>query len=300
MNQALILYNNLMRVIGNTTTYTGTEVEGFEVENTYDWRDFSLFRAEAATRNVDTVVLASTSFDTAAIWTAGRGITGTIILQVETGPATATFTTIYTFTLLASGDTMAMAAFTEVTALAGARVRWRIEAGASRLDIKQLCVGIGIENPIGQYVGQNPPNLFHGVVTTNVIAVNGSIIGRNYRRLERKTEISWQHLQPSWVRTYWQPFAKHCARNSFFYQWSPANYPLEVVMAAAEDIIPPVNASPPPLMSVSMPLRCLVALEVDVLPPDPPTPPEVICDCSDAILEIYDPLSAPATELEVI
>jgi hypothetical protein len=259
LNQAIVLYDNLMRTEANTVSYSGSEVSGFEVENAYDWRDFSLFRAATGTTTVDTLLAAATTMDTAVVWTADRGVSGTIVLKTETAAGSGVFTTQATFSLSASGESMLIATFASVTVALGAKVRWEVQAGAAVLDIKQLCVGVRLTNPIGQYVGQTPPNLFQGVVTTNVIAVNGSIIGRNYRRLERRDELKWDYLDPAWLRTYWEPFARHAARNAFFYQWAPSSYPLEVVMASAESIVAPENMMPPPKMKVSMPVRALVA-----------------------------------------
>jgi len=260
LNRAVILYNNVMRQTGNATTYSTAQVAGFEVENAYDWRDFSLFRAAIGTTTVDTLLAAAATMDTAVVWGADRSLAGTITLKTETAAASGVFTTQATFTLSATQDSMLIATFTSTVVASGARVRWEIAAGAAVLDIKQLCTGVRLTNPIGQYSGVTPPNLFQGVKTTNVIAVNGSIIGRNYRRLERHDTIEWDYLDPAWLRTYWEPFATAAARNAFFYQWAPVDYPLEVVLAAAEDIVAPENMMPPPKMRAKMPIRALVAL----------------------------------------
>lgn len=256
-NKAIVLYSNVMRVTGNTTSYSGTEVTGFEVENTYDWRDFSLFRSDTGTNTVDTVLAADTTIDCGAVWTVNRELAGTILLQLETSPSV--FTTLATFTLSAVAETLLLTSFTSVVGLAGRKVRWSIAAGAASLDVRQLCVGVKLENPIGQYVGHKPINLFQGIVTTNIISVNGSIIGRNYRRLTRRDSIEWSPLDPGWLRTYWEPFTKHASRNAFFFQWAPATYPTEVVFASAESIDPPENISPPPKMKVSMPIVGIAA-----------------------------------------
>jgi hypothetical protein len=256
MNQAAILYENVARVSGNTLSYSGSEVEGFEYENSYDWRDFSLFRAAIGTTELDITVGADTIVDSAAVWFLERVATATITLQLEL--TAAVFTTVATFSLIAGTNTMQMSSFNSATVPSGQRVRWLIAAGAAVLDIRQLCVGRKMVNPVGQYVGQTPLSLLQGVVTTNIIAINGSVIGRNYRRVERRDRLEWQYLTPAWVRSYWQPFTVHAARNAFFYLWAPTRYPAEVAMATAESIEAPSNSSPPPFMSASMPLLARV------------------------------------------
>jgi len=268
MNKAIILYDNVMRVSGAVTSYSGTEESGFEVENAYDWRDFSLFRAEDGDSIVDTIVEGETFVDCAVVWFADREDGAVIQLFAEL--TTGVFTLLATFTLENGGQTMQITSFTGVTIPDGKRLRWYITAGAEALDIRQLCAGRRLVNPIGQYVGQTPVNLFQGVVTNNVIAVNGSIIGRNYRRLERRDTIKWDYVTPEFVRDSWEPFTKHCARRAFFYQWAPTDFPQEVAMASMEELIAPSNMMPPPKMLVTMPILALVGEESEA--GDAPTP----------------------------
>lgn len=289
-----------MRGSGNATTYSGTGSVGFGVENSYDWRDFTLFRADVGVTTVDTLVAVDTDLASAAIWTRDRAESATITLQYESAPSV--FTTLITFTLAVGQQTMKLATFAPVTVLTGRRIRWSISAGLTTLDIRQLCAGEYFENPIGQYVGQNPPNLFHGVVTTNVMAVNGSIIGRNYRRLERVASLDWQPVTPEFVRSTWEPFALHAARHAFFYQWSPVSYPDELCFASADNIDPPMNIAPPPKMKVSMPIKCLVGGIAVGLPPTPQVPPIFVCPALSSVSAVSEVLSpsSPFTISEVI
>ena len=43
-----VLYDNLARQSGATYAYSGTDVFGKTYENSYDWRDFSIFQVVAA------------------------------------------------------------------------------------------------------------------------------------------------------------------------------------------------------------------------------------------------------------
>ena len=251
-NKANILYDNLMR--RHAVTYSGAIVSGFEAINAYDWRDFSIFRAAVGTTNLDTTTDEEETIDCCALWAVARSIVGTVTLQLEESPGV--FTTKATFSLVANEEHLAMASFTAVVLPSGRIIRWVIAAGAAVLNIRQMAVGLKLSNPIGQYVGQTPASLHQGFVTTSIISVNGSHIGRNWRRLERKDTLSWEHLERAWVRTYWEPFSLHAARYSFFYQWAPVSFPGEVVLAAAESIDAPVNKTVD-RMAVTMPLLCL-------------------------------------------
>jgi len=277
LNKAKILWDSYLRKAGNVTTYSGAEVSGFEMENAYDWRDYSIFRAAVGTTNLDTVLAITTTISEAAVWIAQRPgdysllydgqqvvydgqpvvFAGSLLFQYESAPGV--FTTLATFGFNPDQDTLAMVSFAPVVVPFGRKLRWVVQGGSATTDIRQLAAGVAMENPIGQHVGQTPPTLRSGVVVTNVITVNGSIIGRNYRRLDRSDSIDWSPVMGSWVRNTWEPFTKHASKNAFFYQWAPLLWPDEVVFAAAGDIDAPANANPTPRMKVSMPLRCLSA-----------------------------------------
>jgi hypothetical protein len=94
-------------------------------------------------------------------------------------------------------------------------------------------------------------------VVENVISVNGSILGRNLRRIVKSGNIELNYLTQSWVRSYWNPLAIHASTLAFFWRWNPVSYPKEIGFCVADKIEAPQNSSPPPYMSVSMPLLYL-------------------------------------------
>lgn len=251
-----VLYDNTLRV--GTVTYSGTVTAGFEAANAVDWRDFTLFKPQAsATTTFDSGALtANTYIDTFVVWcqsfTAG---VHQIDVQYESAPAV--FTTIGAIILLGDGKPQWVTLTTPVTVVTGRKVRLSIIAGATALYVRQFTVGAKLSMETGQWNGVNPPTLNQGVVMENVIAINGSIIARNVRRIERKGNIELTYLTQTWVRNTWNPFSIHANRYSFWYRWNPDSYPAEVAFAAAEEIQAPQNDRPPPLMRVAMPFRCL-------------------------------------------
>ncbi|GAG23597.1 unnamed protein product, partial [marine sediment metagenome] len=147
--------------------------------------------------------------------------------------------------------------FSAVTVLGTRKIRLEFISDSTQYEIKQIFVGPKMEMERGQYVGVNPQTLTQGIIQTNNISENGSILGTNIKRVDVKSSIDLTYLTEAWVRSTWEAFAVHASKGrSFFYQWNPDEYPLEVVFCVASKINAPKNISPTPLMSVSMPLVC--------------------------------------------
>ena len=154
--------------------------------------------------------------------------------------------------------------FNNTTILSGRKLRFEFQIGSDPLLVRQLVAGQRLSLQMGQYAGISPPRLLSGIVQSNTIAQNGSILGRNVRRLERNNSIDLQYLTESWIRDNWDPFARHASRFAFIYQWNHNDYPDEVAFATGE-VQPPVNSMPPGHMSVTMPMKILVADKYNVL-----------------------------------
>ncbi len=255
MNLSEVYYDNALR--NGTVTFSGPEVSGFESINSYDWRDFSEFLVPAGTtKTLDVVLSKAMTLDALIVWCAG--VTNTVVtLQEETSPGV--FTTRLTVNLAAAValDGIRYSTGGPFAVTLGTKIRISIAAVGDAY-FRQIFAGPRLQFPIGQYDGVTPPTLTHGIVSENVIALNGSVIGKNYRRIERSAAIDLEYLTASWVRSYWDAFALHMARRACFYNWSPALYPDDIAFAATDDINPPVNKGPPGRMSVSMKLKCLV------------------------------------------
>lgn len=258
MTYGRVLYENLLRRSDATVTLTGTSFASFPAQNAYDWTDYAVWQIDAGdTAALDAEFAAPVIFDTWAIYTEPTGSDGaTITIQKETSAGSGSYTNI-AYIDIADSTAIAMADVGTQNIDSGRKVRILVEAGASVVRVRQVAYGSRLQFPMGQHEGVAPPSLTYGVVVDNKIAVNGSIIGRSYRRTSRKAEIDLEYLEPEWVRNTWEPFVKHSVRFPFFYQWAPESWAAEVVFAAAEEINPPRNSGPAALMSVTMPIHCL-------------------------------------------
>ncbi len=223
-------------------------MSGFDPLNAVDWRDFSLFRPAAGSSTLDFTVAADTALNSAVAWLApAAGASGTITIQYESSPST--FTTLCT---LAVNSLIQWFDFAQVTVLATRKIRINFAGVSGNLDVRQISVGDKLTFPIGQWSDVAPPLLIQGVVIENLISVNGSIIGRNQRRMEKNGKLSLEYLDPAWVRSYWDAFVRSAVFHAFWWRWDPVGHPSEVALTVASTINAPTNMMPPPLMKADM------------------------------------------------
>ena len=255
LNKSRVLYNNVLRASGSTYAYSGTDVDGKSFDNSYDWKDFSLFETDAAsTTTFDITVPADTDIDTFSSFCAEYSGTGDHDIELSYESAPAVFTVLDTINQTDKFPTWSN--FSSVTVLSGRKIRFTITNGTAALDIRQLVVGEKLEFEMGQWAGINPVRLNHGIVASNNISINGSILGRSSRRFEKKGKISLDHLNEDWIRNNWNPFSISATKNAFIYQWNPVDYPDEVAFATGS-IDAPENSGPRTAMSVSMNLQLI-------------------------------------------
>jgi len=255
-NLSRVLYDNAFYDDGATVSYTGTEIDGFNHANVYDYKDFSLFQPEAsAVTAIDITLTNARDIDCWCFYNTKSGGTGlySVNLYYETSPST--FTSLDT--TAAVDGSLTFRTFTSVTVAAGMRIRIEFNMGAGPHYMKQLMVGEFMEMERGQYAGVNPPRLTQGIVQSNNISENGAILGTSVKRVDVKSSIDLMYLTETWVRDTWDPFALHASKGrGFFYKWNPTEYGTESVYCVASKINPPKNITPTPLMSVSMPIIC--------------------------------------------
>lgn len=251
-----ILYDSALYRFRASLSYDGTIADGFDPINAADWLDFTLFRAETGTTNIKVQATESIVLRSFVAWLSETPPAG-LTLYVETSPDDVTWTTRGTMVVAAA---MTWLDLTSYTIASGHYLRIRIANGTGgAVDFRQLSVGPRLDFPIGQWAGIAPPTLYHGVVVDNVIAVNGSILGRNVRRLDKQGKLEINLLDPDWVRTYFDPLNRHAGRFAFWYRWHPVGYPTEIAFAAASDISAPVNEKPTNKMRVTIDMRMLTA-----------------------------------------
>lgn len=255
-NKGRVLYNNVLRDY-SSISYSGTGVAEKGPVNAVDWRDFSLFEVDASSTTILDFTIQTTSvIDAVSLYVTNYTGTGSNSIELQCESSASVFTSLVTTS--SAGGKLTFDTFSEVTITAGLRIRFIFTTGTESLNIRQLVVGKHLEFNRGQWSGVTPPNFTSGNVSENIISVNGSIIARNNRYLERSATIDMNYLNNAWMRTYWEPFQLHATKYPFIYQWSPSEFPNEVAFAAASKVNPPVQDSIN-FMSVSMPLRCLIA-----------------------------------------
>ncbi len=252
-----VLYDSLFHRFRSTLTNTGSggDIDGFESINAMDWRDFTLFEAPAGA-TILRIKIGSLSelLNTVCVW--WLPYSGTAFLYFDiAGPGGVTWSQIASMVAGVDGG-MKWIDFPDETISADGYLRVVIVTDAP-IRFRQISAGKKLQFPVGQWAGISPPNLYQGVVTTNIVAVNGSIIGRNVRRLEKRGKLDINLLDPSWVRDYFDPFNRHAGRYPFWYRWHPVGYPTEMAFAAADEIVAPTNERPSPKMRIEMPMRLL-------------------------------------------
>lgn len=253
MVMAQVLYDNVFRAAGAVVTYAGTVVDGFEVQNAYDWRDFSLFRPQA-NQYVTVTLLAPVIIDTFCVWWAASG-SDVVSFEQWNGASWTSMGTISQSNGIMQWRDLALRTFSGDSAeIKSDKFRFK-SSGA--LDLRQVTIGRKLQFPMGQWNGIAPPALTHGVALENVISVNGSVIGRNQRRVTKEGQISMNYLLPEWVRYQWEQFVTHAVKNAFWWRWDPVGHPTEIAFTVAEKIDAPKNSSPPGRMQVSMPILYL-------------------------------------------
>lgn len=253
-----VLYDNVARYDGAIVAYDGISTVGKEFQNSYDWRDFSLFEAEQGTvSNLDIILTADKTINSAGIFIKPVIQQVFVDLRYESSPGN--FTTIKSWNLLAGTGALDVIDFPDILITSGTRIRWRMltPVGSVAL-IRQLCVGKRLDFPIGQRDGVAPVVLNGNMQVETSISVNGSVIGRSVRRMDRPSNLELSYLTESFVRNEWEQFTDHAVNNAFFYRPDKTNFPLESAFSTATSIPRPTNMMPPPLMVAKLPLRNLV------------------------------------------
>ena len=257
MTTGRILYDSRFRDDAVILSYNAAEVAGFEKENAVDWRDFSLFRAAIGTTELDALLAADGDVDSFSWYIKKPATDYTFKLQYESAPTV--------FTDLATVDTsvdplIGMKTFGKVTVLNGRKLRVELIGLALVEDIRQLTAGVRLDFPIGQHQGIRPPNLRGEFVTSNVIGVNGSFLGRDKVRADIRSDVDLEFVQPqTFVRDLWVPFMEHAERFAFYYAWDLDDFPNEIVFAWALDTPRPTNSGPQNKMMVRLPMGALAS-----------------------------------------
>jgi len=246
-----ILWDSAAHQADAIITYSNTPIVGFEPAYAFDYRDFTAFR-HVASGDVITITLPSGFPLTNAIaFYVGAGVAGSVAVDAPTGDFDVN---------VPIGEEAGIYYLNGTGVAIGLGGTITLTFNLPQRDWKQIYVGEEMVFPRGQRDGIAPPTLTGGFKLTNNVAINGSIIGTSVVRQDRKSTIELDYLTETYIRDTWEPFAaEHVALGRpFFYLWNFEGFPLEGTFAAAENLSRPVNMSPHPFMSVSLPLRNLI------------------------------------------
>lgn len=224
--EPIIGYHNLL----NDPTVTSIVADpagnpaaaGFEIANVHDWLDHDFWKATTA--GVDagfkltlSGALTADYFAVAAhdLFTQGA----TIQLQYWTGAAWAD-------AVAAFGPADNGVRFKTFNSISAAQ--WRVlVSGAPTAAVSLGVVSFGnrltIPAPVG--LGFSPPNFAHADQILNNRANGGALLGRSVigKGIDLDS-ISFDLLDPAWMRTNWIPFMEHATKYPFFFQWNDSDY----------------------------------------------------------------------------
>lgn len=246
-------------ITGATYTLSGglSETPSFAWSYVSDWLDFTEF-VWAGTIGAAATVASVKPLSAFGLWLAVNTDGGTYQLSAELSGAGNGYTVVATLVKAANDTVPTFVSFTQITLSAGAHFRvTRLTSGTSHY-VREMFVGPTFTPERGMWSGVKPPDQAGTLVTSMTVSVNGSILGRNIRRMDRMQEVSFHPVTQAWVRGPWEAFQLAMAKYACFYQWNPVDYPNEVAFAAAEGITPSENTTPAGYMSVKMMLRILV------------------------------------------
>lgn len=195
---------------------------GFDIPNAHDWLDWDFWRATNA--GVDSGFALTLSapktadyFAVAAHDLATQG--ATIVLQYwNLGAWADLFTPIAPTTNGVIFKTFASKNSNQ----------WRVlVSGAPTAAVSIGVVSFGdrlaIPAPIG--LGFTPPNMAHADQVLNNVADGGALLGRSIigKGIDLG-RVSFDLLDPAWMRANWIPFMDHANLYPFFFQWEDTNY----------------------------------------------------------------------------
>jgi len=253
-----VLYDNAARQNLGSVSYGGVETQGFGPLNLFDWQDFTTFKPSNGVTQVTVTLTENVTVDSLGLYIKVPDADfGQVTLRYNAGGGDIL---LHVSPLFTPGTEFPvyLADFTPVNLVAGNTLIFEFNTtNNSNFLVRQAAAGPILDFAMGQQSAIKPSELSYGQVLTNAISVNGSIIGRSVRRLEKKQEIMLDNLEFSWVKDNWNSLAKHATRFPFFYQYNSADHPDSVSFSAAVSISAPSLMARRDLMTVSMPLHSL-------------------------------------------
>jgi hypothetical protein len=253
------LYDNTSRRSGVSVVYDGATADpSYPLINAIDWKDWTLFEVQEGTSDIVIRLPYDFSYDSWAWFvkqpTAGADVDWSMRPYWESAPGV--FSPLSP-AISPRANGLGMATFTAqvIPANKAFLIRFIVPTGQA-LYVRQVAQGASLIPPIGQQVGVAPPSLQQSWKLSNGMSVNGSLISRSLVRLVKEYNIDLEYLTPAFVSDLWKPFCTHALKYPFFFRWSPRNYPLDCMFAAANSV-PAPEYQKPHLMRAKMPIMGL-------------------------------------------
>lgn len=123
------------------------------------------------------------------------------------------------------------------------------DTGGAYIGVMNLGQALAMER--ATYGGHAPGTMSRDSIVNGTTSEGGQWLGRSVIRNGFSTNYDFQNLTAAWIRQYFDPFIQHAITKPYFVAWRPSGYANEVLFAATDDKISPVNMGIRDLMSVS-------------------------------------------------
>jgi len=117
---------------------------------------------------------------------------------------------------------------------------WRIHfSGTVPPQVADVSLGEVMTMPVGFMSGFEPPKQARNNMITNNSTDLGHLAGRSLIRKGIETQLQFNMLSESFVRTEWEPFIDHAELRPWYIVWSPVNWPNESALVWTDREIKP-------------------------------------------------------------
>jgi len=246
-------YDSLLAASDGTIT-ASTEAEGYAAENMGDWRPFTWWQPTATGDSWARVSFASArSVDYFAVAAHNLSSSGsTIKLQYSTDGGSN-----WSDATAAAGGAQDRVISATFDAIAAADWRVLVNNPSTIASVGIAAFGTKLDLTKAPKAGYSPAALSRRAEYTTNESSTGLFLGRSIERTGFPGSFEVDYLQPSWVRSKWEPFVDHAELRPFFYVWDSSLYSSEAVLAWTNGSIPPAQYDTVWSMKVSLKFNAL-------------------------------------------
>ncbi len=249
MTNPVILYNSL--IPSATAISVTSEAAGFLKENAYDWLTFDYWKPTAAGTVYYTMDFgAAVTVDCWGVAAHDLGVNGASIqLQYSTDNFGADVNDF------AAAISPSASKPRLQTGTSQSKRYWRYKivsaSAASKIGVLMLGQRLLMNAPLD--AGFKPDHLAQLYEPTINQSDEATILGSSRRKKLTDGSMTFDLLEPSWVRANWDPFVRHVEQGKgFLYQPDPDINPTEITYGFAKESIKTPSHSHPTLMQVSL------------------------------------------------